>query len=60
MDITDATLIQRYDIQLAYLDGMQRKAADVDGDDEATIIDVALIQRYASDMNVKYPINEYV
>lgn len=60
VDITDATLIQRYDIQLAYLDGMQRKAADVDGDDEATIIDVTLIQRYASDMNVKYPINEYV
>ncbi|WP_407383607.1 dockerin type I repeat-containing protein [Ruminococcus sp.] len=59
-DITDATLIQRYDIKAVTFGEMQRKAADVDGDGEASVIDVTLIQYFATGMTVKYPINEYV
>ena len=50
VDVTDATLIQRYDVKMAKLDDWQLKAADVDGDGEVTILDVTWIQRYIAEM----------
>ena len=58
--ISDATLIQRYDINAIGFSDVQCKAADVDGDGKVTIIDVTLIQRWLAGITVKYPINEFV
>ncbi|MEE3491949.1 M4 family metallopeptidase [Ruminococcus sp.] len=50
VDVTDATLIQRYDVEMVELADWQLKAADVDGDGEVTILDVTWIQRYIAEM----------
>ncbi|MBK6087554.1 dockerin type I domain-containing protein [Ruminococcus difficilis] len=63
VDVTDATLIQRYDVKMAKLDDWQLKAADVDGDGEVTILDVTWIQRYIAEMKapegIGKPIKDY-
>ena len=58
--ITDATLIQRYDVMMIDLTDKQLKAADVDGDGIVSIIDVTWLQRYLADIPVRFPINEYI
>ncbi len=61
VDLIDATLIQRVNAGLAVpYDYQYLMQADVDGDGELTIIDVVYIQRWYLEMNVKYPIGEWV
>ena len=58
--ITDALLIQRYDLEMVTLNAAQLKAADVDGDGDVTILDVSWIQRYIAEIPVQYPIGESI
>ena len=48
--IVDATLIQKYDVNMIALSDTQLSAADVDKDDDVGIIDVTLIQRWLVDL----------
>ena len=45
-DITDATLIAKYLVDLIEFDDNQKAAADVNGDGVVSISDVTLIQKY--------------
>ncbi len=57
----DATLIQRYDVQMSVGDNFDLTAADVNGDGEVDILDVTLIQRYLAGIGTnKYHIGETV
>ena len=58
--ITDATLIQRYDVMMIDFTETQLKVADVDGDGNVSILDVTWIQRYLAEVPVRFPINEYI
>ena len=51
--VLDATLIQRYDVQMISLSDEQLKRADVDADGEVCIIDASWIRRY--DVGLKAP-----
>ncbi|WP_316638034.1 dockerin type I repeat-containing protein, partial [uncultured Ruminococcus sp.] len=57
----DASLIQRYDAQMAVGDNFDVTAADVNGDGEVNILDATLIQRYLAGIGTnKYHIGETV
>lgn len=51
VDITDATMIQRYDAIMIYLSDEAKQPADVDQDGEVTIIDATWLQRYLAGMH---------
>lgn len=53
VDITDATLIRRYDARLIKLSEIAPAHADVDGDGEISIIDATWLQRW--DLGLKAP-----
>lgn len=55
--ILDATRIQRYLVDLATDDQIDKEAADVTGDG-VDIIDATMIQRYLVELPVIYPVNE--
>lgn len=46
VSITDATVIQRYDVDIIGSGDLYKPLADVDGDNDVTIVDATLIQRY--------------
>lgn len=48
--IIDASLIQRYDVNMTMLSDNQLAAADVDGDGFVTIVDATFIQRWLSNL----------
>ncbi len=59
VDIFDATLIQRFELNMITLSENAQKAADVNSDDEANITDVTWIQRYLADMNNPHKVGSY-
>ena len=58
ISVLDATVIQRVISEIAVY-SCDEQAADVDGNG-LDITDATLIQRYLSDMDVPYPIGEFV
>ncbi len=50
VEITDATIIQRWLASMITEDRIDLKAADVDGDDKATIRDVTIIQKFLASL----------
>ena len=50
IDITDATLIQRYAAELEELDDTQLLAADANGDGKVNITDATMIQNYIAEI----------
>ena len=58
VDSADATLIQRYTVELSTLSEKQLLAGDVDGDGFVTTIDATFVQRYVAKMSVKYDIGK--
>ena len=48
VDIDDATLIQKYSIDLP-VDGFDVNAADVNGDGRISVLDTTCVQKYAAD-----------
>lgn len=50
IDITDATLIQRYAAELEELDDTQLLAADANGDGKVNIADATMIQNYIAEI----------
>lgn len=51
VDITDATMIQRYIAEMITLSDTAMKAADADQNGEVDVLDATWIQRYLSSMN---------
>ena len=52
VSVIDATVIQRYDANIAVTGAFYEALADVDGDSEVSIIDATLIQRYEAGLYV--------
>ena len=54
VDISDATLIQKYSSSYTELDDTQLFAGDVDGDGNIDVADVTLIQKYSASIGNRY------
>ena len=59
VDISDATLIQKYSSSYTELDDTQLFAGDVDGDGNIDVADVTLIQKYSASIETDTNIGTY-
>ena len=59
VDVIDVTVIQRKLAKMA-VETFSIDAADIDSDGAPTVMDATLIQRYLADLEVGFPINEYI
>lgn len=55
IEVTDATIIQRYLAEIFFLDEESVLASDVDGDGEASIIDCTFVQQFVAKIIDKFP-----
>ncbi len=58
VDVTDATVMQRYLANMHYIDEKVIMHGDVDGDGEISIQDVTFTLRYLASIEVPYPIDQ--
>lgn len=60
VDITDATMIQRYDVKMTKLSDTAKKLADVDQDGEVSVIDATWLQRCEAGLKAPEGIGESI
>ena len=60
VDIMDATLIQKYEVEKAELDDEQLLLGDVNGDGFVDILDATIIQKFVTDRVDKFPIENMI
>ena len=58
VDVTDATVMQRYLANMHYIDEKVIMHGDVDGDGEISIQDVTFTLRYLASIEIPYPIDQ--
>jgi hypothetical protein len=58
VDVTDATIMQRYLANMHYIDEKVIMHGDIDGDGEISIQDVTFTLRYLASIEVPYPIDQ--
>ncbi len=58
VDVTDATVMQRYLANMHYIDEKVIMHGDIDGDGEISIQDVTFTLRYLASIEIPYPIDQ--
>ncbi|MBQ9743434.1 MAG: CotH kinase family protein [Ruminococcus sp.] len=58
VNVKDATLIQKYLVDLDTIEDLGMRCADVNKDEKVNITDATAIQKFLADIDKSYPINE--